>query len=115
MLNANRAIQAYRSASRLRSQRDQEADVFRQTVAALKDAANAGHLQRVRALADNRLLWITVTDLMRDPSNALPDPLKAAIISVGLAVQREMERESPNFGFLIAINEHMAAGLAGQP
>jgi len=69
----------------------------------------------VRALADNRRLWITVLDLMRDPSNALPQPLRASIISVGLAVQRDMEHESPDFDFLISINESITAGLAGQP
>ncbi|MDR3530315.1 MAG: flagellar biosynthesis regulator FlaF [Rhodopila sp.] len=115
MLNASHAIQAYRTASRYRSQRDQEADVFRQTSAALKSARGASPIQQVRALADNRRLWTTVTDLMRDPCNALPPPLRASIISVGLTVQREMDQESPDFDFLISINENIAAGLAGQP
>jgi flagellar biosynthesis regulator FlaF len=45
----------------------------------------------------------------------LPDGLRAAIISVGLAVQREMERPSPDLDFLISVNDNIAAGLAGQP
>ena len=52
----------------------------------------AGPIPRVRALADNRRLWLTVADLMRDPENALPLELRASIVSVGLAVQREMDR-----------------------
>jgi flagellar protein FlaF len=72
-------------------------------------------VQKVRALADNRRLWMTVGDLMRDPGNALPATLRAAILSVGLAVEREMDRESPDFDFLIEINEQLAAGLSGQP
>ena len=55
---------------------------------------------------------MTVTDLMRDPLNALPQDLRASIVSVGLAVQREMDRDEPDFDFLIAINENIAAGLA---
>ena len=48
-------------------------------------------IPRVQAIADNRRLWMTVTDLMRDPLNALPPDLRASIVSVGLAVQREMQ------------------------
>ncbi len=115
MLNASHAIQAYKTASRYRSQRDQEADVFRQAVTALKGARGAGPIQQIRALADNRRLWTTVSDLMRDPGNALPEPLRAAIVSVAMTVQREMDQESPDLDFLITINENIAAGLAGQP
>lgn len=115
MSNSSHAIQAYKTAARYRSQRDQEADVFRHAVAGLRNARGAGQIQQIRALADNRRLWMTVTDLMRDPTNALPEPLRASIISVGLSVQREMERETPDYDFLITINEDLVAGLAGQP
>jgi flagellar biosynthesis regulator FlaF len=115
MSNTSHAIQAYRTASRFRSQRDQEADVFRQAVAGLRRARGAAQIQQIRALADNRRLWMMVTDLMRDPTNALPEPLRASIISVGRSVQREMDLETPDFDFLIAINEDIAAGLSGQP
>lgn len=113
--NMNHAIQAYRQASRFRSQRDQEADVFRRATAAMKAAIGAGPIQQVRALADNRRLWMTVLDLMRDPTNKLPAPLRASIIAVGLAVQRDMDRESPDFDFLISINTNLAEGLSGRP
>jgi flagellar protein FlaF len=115
MLNASHAAQAYKAASRYRSQRDQEADVFRQATGALKGAKDAGPIQQIRALTDNRRLWTTVSDLLRDPGNALPEPLRAALLSVGLTVQREMDQEAPDFDFLISINENIAAGLAGQP
>jgi flagellar biosynthesis regulator FlaF len=115
MPNPSHAIQAYRTASCYRSQRDQEADVFRQATVGLKRVRdNAPRIQKIRALADNRRLWMTVTDLMRDPANSLPEPLRASIISVGLSVQREMDQETPDIDFLIAINENIAAGLAGQ-
>jgi flagellar biosynthesis regulator FlaF len=114
MQNARHAIQAYKTASSYRSQRDQEADVFRHAIAALKGAKGAAAIQKIRALADNRRLWMMVSDLLRDPTNALPEPLKASILSVGLAVQREMDQDAPDFDFLISINENIAAGLAGR-
>jgi flagellar biosynthesis activator protein FlaF len=112
MANVTHAARAYEAAANNRSVRQQEADVFRRAVGALKKARDAEPVWRTRALADNRRLWLTVNDLMRDPRNALPEELRASIVSVGLAVQREMDRSTPNFDFLISINEHFAAGLS---
>jgi len=107
------AMKAYAASSAHRSPRDQEAEVFRRATAALRSARNANPVQQVRALADNGRLWTTVIDLMRDPENALPPALRASIVSVGMAVQREMLRDAPDFDFLIEINEDIAAGLSG--
>lgn len=109
------AARAYEAASERRTTREQEADVFRRATAALKAARDGGPLMRVRALADNRRLWLTVGDLMRDPSNGLPLELRASIISVGLSVEREMDGEHPDLDFLIDVNENLAAGLTGRP
>ena len=114
MQTLGQATRAYAAAATHRSQREQEADVFRRASGALKAARNANPIQRVQAIADNRRLWITVAGLMRDPLNALPEDLRASIVSVGMAVQREMDQESPDFDFLIGINENIAAGLSGQ-
>jgi flagellar protein FlaF len=114
MPSVNQATRAYQAAATHRTQREQEADVFRRATGALKTARDADPLQRVRAIADNRRLWTTVADLMRDPQNELPVELRAGIVSMGLAVQREMDRDSPDFDFLITVNDNMAAGLAGQ-
>ena len=113
MPSMNQATRAYEVAASHRTEREQEADVFRRATGALKTARGADPIQRVRALADNRRLWLTVADLMRDPLNALPEELRAGIVSLGIAVQREMDRDSPDFDFLIAVNENIAAGLAG--
>jgi len=112
MASLKSAAQAYESAASHRSQREQEADVFRHALGALRTARDETPIARLRAIADNRRLWLTIADLMRDPANALPTELRAAIVSVGLAVQREMDRDSPDFDFLIAVNENIAAGLA---
>jgi flagellar biosynthesis activator protein FlaF len=114
MQSLSEAARAYQTAATHRSQREQEADVFRRASGALKASRDANAIRRVQAIADNRRLWSVVVDLMRDPTNALPPDLRASIVSVGIAVQREMERDSPDFEFLIAINENIAAGLSGQ-
>ena len=108
------AARAYETAATHRSQREQEVDVFHRATGALKAARDAGSISRVHAIADNRRLWMTVADLMRDPLNSLPEDMRAAIVSLGFAVQREMDQETPDFDFLIAINENIAAGLSAQ-
>lgn len=87
--------------------------MFRRAIGALRAAKSAGPVEQVRALADNRRLWTAIDNLMRDPANQLPQPLRASIISVGLAVRREMEQTFPDFEFLIGVNESIAAGLSG--
>jgi flagellar biosynthesis regulator FlaF len=115
MQTMTQAARAYHSASTHRSQREQEADVFRHAIGALKAARDASPIQRVRALADNRRLWLVVADLMHNPESRLPLELRASIVSVGLAVQREMDRDRPNFDFLIQINQTIAEGLSDSP
>ena len=107
------AVKAYQSASRQRGLREQEAEVFLRANAMLRGVQQTGDAARSRALADNDRLWISVIDQLRDPGNALPPPLRASIISVGLAVQRETARDEPDLGFLIGINDQVAAGLMG--
>ena len=112
MSHVTHATRAYAAAANHRSPRQQEADVFRRATGALKAARGSEPVARARALSDNRRLWLAVGDLMRDPTNALPPELRASIVSVGLAVQREMDSLSPDFDFLISINENIAAGLS---
>jgi len=112
MQTMTRAARAYQAATTHRSQREQEADVFRHAIGGLISARGAGPIPRLRALADNRRLWLTVTDLMHDPDSGLPLELRASIVSVGIAVQREMDREQPNLDFLIEINKTIAEGLS---
>ena len=60
------------------------------------------------------IFWKELIDILRDPDNKLPEQLKASIVSVGLAVQREIQHPAPDIDFLIAVNENVAAGLAGR-
>lgn len=107
------AARAYQARSADRNLRDQEADVFRRATAALRRAQSSSELDRIKALADNGLLWGTLTVALRDPDNALPENLRASILSVGKAVQRELSAKMPDLPFLIGINEQMTAGLMG--
>lgn len=109
------AARAYEAASKSRSQREQEADVFRHASAVLSTTRAAGSIARARAVADNKRLWSLVSILVRDTDNQLPIPLRAQLASLGAAVQRELGKPDPDVDFVIGINDHIAAGLSGQP
>jgi flagellar biosynthesis regulator FlaF len=115
MSNLNLAARAYATAAVNRTTRDQEADIFRLVIARLQAARQAGPMARVRALADNRRLWTTITDLVRDDDNPLPPETRSGILSIGRCVQREMDADEPSFEFLISINKNIADGLSGNP
>ncbi len=106
---------AYTAAQNLRGLREQEADLFLRANAALRQSREGGQVARVRALSDTSRLWGAVIDIVRDPENALPDTLKASIVSVGRAVQREIEQDNPDVDFLLAVNADLAAGLGAKP
>lgn len=107
------AARAYQASARHRSQREQDADVFRRANSALRAAVGGDDAAHVRALADNRQLWTMVMDLVRDPANPLPALLRGQLMSVGLAVAREMDGAAPDLPFLMQVNNDVAAGLSG--
>ena len=86
--------------------------MFRQVNAAIR-GADGDMLAQARALADNGRLWLAVMDAMRDPGNRLPEAVRAAVISVGHAIRREADAVAPDLGFILGVNEDIAAGLAG--
>jgi len=112
MITSRRAANAYRAAIAHRSLRQQEADVFRHATGGLRLALGRDRLAVARAIADNRRLWHAVMDALRDPGNQLPDTMRAALLSIGHAVQKEMRAPEPDIAFLIDVNENIAAGLA---
>lgn len=115
MSTSIKMARAYAASQNLRGLREQEADLFLRANAALRQSRDAGPMPMVRALADTGRLWRAVIDLVRDPDNALPDGLKASLVSVGRAVEREVERPVPDIDFLLAVNEDLAAGLSARP
>lgn len=115
MQTMTQAVSAYQASATHRDPREQEAEMFQWANGSLRAARDANAITRVRALADNRQLWSAVVALVRDPTNALPQDLRASIASVGKAVQREMDSDTPDFDFLIGVNDNLAAGLLGNP
>ena len=78
MQTLSQAARAYQAAATHRSQREQEADVFRRASTALRQADSPGSITYSRAVADNTRLWSTIIDLMKDQENLLPSGLRAA-------------------------------------
>ena len=103
---------AYQAQAARRNPREQEADVFRLVTGGLR-AAKANPVLQGRAVADNVRLWLMLSDVLRDPANALPAKVRAEIVSVGQALLREMARPEPDLDYLIHVNEDFTAGLSG--
>jgi flagellar biosynthesis regulator FlaF len=112
-MNQMAGLRRYGAAQQTRSPREQEADVFRRVNYALKAAINADAIERARAVADNRRLWLAVEAAMMHPANQLPAALKASIIGIGRSAQRDMDTREPDLSFLINLNDQMILGLSG--
>jgi len=106
-------VRAYGAARAARDPREQEAEVIRRVTFGLRNALQDDGPARIRAVADNRRLWLAMETALVDPSNQLPTPMRAGLVSLGRAVLREMDTPSPDLDFLIEVNEQVAAGLAG--
>ncbi|MFN8981200.1 MAG: flagellar biosynthesis regulator FlaF [Alphaproteobacteria bacterium] len=114
-MNQMLATRRYGTTQQFRSPRSQEADVFRRVNHGLKAALYADRIERSRAVADNRRLWMAMDAAMLHPANQLPEALKGSILSLGRLIQREMNLETPDIAFLIEMNDQMIAGLSGDP
>ena len=109
------AFQVYRRVHATRTPREQEAEVFAIAAGRLRLAATEGtEIDRVRARADARRLFMTLRLAVIDPSNQLPVALRASIVSVCDAALREVEREKTDFDFLATICDDFRAGLSAQ-
>lgn len=106
-------VRAYGAARAARDPREQEADVIRRVTFGLRAALDEEGAARVRAVADNRRLWLAMETALLDPTNQLPPPMRAGLVSLGRAVQREMDGPTPDLAFLIEVNEQVATGLVG--
>ena len=114
-MNQMLATRRYGATQQARSLRDQEADVFRRVNYGLKAALNGDAIERTRAIADNRRLWMAVEGAIVHPANQLPQALRVSILSLSRSIQREMEGTEPDIAFLIDMNDQMISGLSGDP
>ena len=116
------SLQAYQQArSRSESPRDAEYRLFGQVTRALMDAAAAApdDLQtRIDALDWNRRMWSAMAADCAQPENALPQAVRAQIISLSMWVGRyssQVMRGKDSFDALIEVNRIMMQGLAVKP
>ena len=105
----------YGATQRVRTLREQEADVFRRVNYGLRAALNSDAIDRARAVSDNRRLWLAIEASMDNPDKLISEVTRVGIMRLGRGVQREMENQEPDIAFLIDINEQMIAGRSGDP
>ena len=98
-------------------QRDNERQVLQQSVELLKSAEKAGPNSReaIDAIYFINRLWSYLLEDLAKPSNALPDEIRANLISIGIWMLREAEAisngKSSNFAGLIEVSNVIAEGL----
>lgn len=115
------SLQAYKTAStRAESPRETEYRLFGQVTRALMHASTLDKTQfaeRMDALDWNRRLWSTLATACSDPNNALPQAVRAHIISLSIFVAKHtsvVARGEDDFSTLIDINRMIMQGLSGQ-
>jgi flagellar biosynthesis activator protein FlaF len=99
------------------SMRAQEARALDRIIAMMHEADESGPRSRqgIHALYQLRTLWTVFLEDLNSPENALPAPLRARLISIGIWVIKEIERlrsgEVKDFSSLIEINQIIRDGL----
>lgn len=100
-----------------RSARSVEYDLFSRVTARLSHAAktkSSDFPKLVKALHDNRRLWTAITTDVLLPDNALPDDLRAQLVSLNAFVQThsgKILRDNASVRPLIEINLSILRGL----
>jgi flagellar biosynthesis activator protein FlaF len=113
------SIQAYqRTVAQAEPPRDTEYRVFGAVTSNLMRAQERGRAD-LRALNEaldqNRRLWTTLAQDCAQSGNALPEQVRAGVISLSLWVSRHSSavmREGGDIGPLIDVNRMMMEGLA---
>ena len=114
------SLQAYQqAATRAESPRETEYRLFAQVTLALMEAAKREPTDlrgRIDALDWNRRVWSVLGSACGDPQNALPENLRAAIISLSIWVGKhtsEVIRRKEDIEPLIEVNRMIMQGLRG--
>jgi flagellar protein FlaF len=98
--------------------RDIEHRVFAQVTAALQEASapDTHFAKRIQAAHRNRELWQTLAYDLAEDNNALPDDLRAKLISLAIWVTGETSRvirDGASLQPLIDVNSSIMQGLQG--
>lgn len=113
------SIAAYRRRNEAaETPRQLELRAFQTVLGRLLEARSQGGRAVVEACHLNAELWTTLLTDLALPANALPDDLKARLISIGIWVQRytrEAIGGKAPLEPLIAVDKAIAEGLAATP
>ncbi len=107
-------LDLYRSTRLLASNtRALEAQVFRRVLYQLQHSDDASELEKAKALADLRLVWVTVLGLVTDPDNHLPPELQKSLEQLAQAVIAELDLPATEQDqiWLIQVTTQIAEGL----
>jgi len=114
------SLQAYQqAATRAETPRETEYRLFAQVTLALMEAAKCDPTDirgRIDALDWNRRVWSVLGTACGDPQNALPESLRAAIISLSIWVGKhtsQVIRRKEEIEPLIEVNRMIMQGLRG--
>jgi flagellar biosynthesis activator protein FlaF len=100
-----------------KTMRARERAAMDRVIAMLRAAQGEGpqSRERVEALFYLRRLWTIFIEDLNDPSNELPDQLRAGIVSIGVWMMKEIERVrgglTNDMTPMIEINELIRDGL----
>ena len=98
--------------------RAQERIALDTVIRLLRDASSKGpkSVEAVNALFQLRQLWSVFLDDLKSPENGLPNALRARLVSIGIWVNKEIDRlrsgACQDFTPLIEINEIIRDGLS---
>src|ERR1700761_6807269 len=111
------SLRAYQKvAQRAENPREAEYRLFGEVTRALMDASKADPKDfktRINAIDWNRRMWSVLANDCAQPSNSLPAPMRATIISLSLWVSRHSSavmRGDESFDPLIEVNRAMMQG-----
>jgi flagellar biosynthesis regulator FlaF len=107
------SVNPYARQADILSDREREALLFekmRGRILLAKDRSEFD-LERTRALADLHRLWTHVATLVSDDDNKLPQELRASIVSVAMAMLRDLDGETPDLDFHAEVLGNFAEGL----
>jgi flagellar protein FlaF len=114
------SLQAYQqAATRAETPRETEYRLFGQVTLALMEASKRDPSDlrgRIDALDWNRRVWSVLGTACADPDNALPESLRAGIISLSIWVGKhtsEVIRRREDIDPLIEVNRMVMQGLRG--
>ena len=102
----------------VRTDRDNEYMVVSRVTRLLQDAVDSGdRFAEIRATHANNELWIALAADLASPGNALPDQLKASLISLAMFSIRHGHKvlaENASIAPLLEINIRIMKGLRGE-